>query len=367
MDESRAGERYRWRLLPQNSALGWTPYAWLVYLPTFLMHPITDQQAGQHVNWPLTVAGVLVFLVSYFYGFWARGRQLLAVIALQTILAIAFAPINIGAFVFFIYAGSFAAQLEERRAWTAVGTIVAAAAATALITDAPPFFWVGGVGITLVISAVNIHFARYGRTQHKLRLAEGEIKHLAATAERERIARDLHDVLGHTLSLIVLKSELASKLTERDPQRAAQEIADVEAVARKALHDVRETIRGIRPSLSDELVRAQSLLKAAGVATSVDHQPLQLDKAGEETLAYLVREAATNVARHARATRCTINVSQQNGSALLEVRDDGEGDVVSEGNGMRGMRERVEALGGSMRYSIESGVALRIELPATSS
>jgi two-component system sensor histidine kinase DesK len=355
----------RWRLLPPNSAIGWTPYAWLIYLPTFLMQPIANQQAGTPAYWLLTILGLVVFLASYFYGYWVQGNKLLGVVLLQTMLGVVFAPINVGSFVFFIYAGSFAAQLVRGAPWV-IGGVAAIAAATAWLTDAPPFFWIGGVTITIVISFVNLHFARYGRAQHRLRLAETEIKHLAATAERERIARDLHDVLGHTLSLIVLKSELASKLTTRDPQRAAQEIADVEAVARQALQDVRETIRGMRPSLSDELTRAQSLLKAAGVTTTVEQQPLRIDKAGEETLAYLVREAATNVARHAKATRCKITVHQQNGTALLEVRDNGEADAVNEGNGMRGMRERVEALGGSMRLTVDGGMALNIELPALS-
>jgi two-component system sensor histidine kinase DesK len=154
-------------------------------------------------------------------------------------------------------------------------------------------------------------------------------------------------------------------LTARDPARAAQEIADVEAVARRALQDVRETIRGIRPSLTDELTRAQSLLKAAGVKATVEHQPLHVDKAREETLAYLVREAATNVARHAKATRCTIHLAQQNGTASLMVQDDGVAKHVVEGNGMRGMRERVEALGGTMRSTIGNGLELRVELPTT--
>ena len=356
----------RWRLLPRNSAIGWTPYAWLLYLPTFLMQPIADHQAGSNAHWVLTILGLAVFLVSYFYGYWVCGNKLVGVALLQTALGAAFAPINVGSFVFFIYAGSFAAQVEGRRAPWLIAGIAAIAAATAWITDAPTFFWIGGVSITIVVSFVNLHFARYGRAQRRLRLAETEIKHLAATAERERIARDLHDVLGHTLSLIVLKSELASKLTTRDPERAAQEIADVEAVARKALQEVRETIRGIRPSLSDELSRAQSLLKAAGVTTTIEQQPLHIDKVGEETLAYLVREAATNVARHAKATSCSIKVHQRNGTALLEVHDNGTADAVSEGNGMRGMRERVEALGGSMRFTVDKGVAVNIELPAVS-
>jgi two-component system sensor histidine kinase DesK len=358
----------QWRVLPVNKALGWTPYAWLIYLPTFLMDPITEMRAGPGHTVELIVAVIasIAFLVSYFYGFWVRGNKLAAVVAFQTVLGVVFAPFNIGSFVFFIYAGSFAAQLHDRPALLYILGIAAIAALTALWVQPPPFFWIGGIVITLLVGAVNYHFARFGRTQQQLKLAEKEVQHMAAVAERERIARDLHDVLGHTLSLIVLKSELASKLATRDPQRAAQEIGDVENVARKALQEVRETIRGIRPSLSEELERAQSLLKAAGVMSEVEQGPLNIDKAREETLAFLVREAATNVARHAQAAHCRISVAQRNGTASLVVQDDGAGKGVVEGSGMRGMRERVEALGGVMRYTVSKGMTLHIDLPASS-
>ena len=356
----------RWRLLPKDNEIGWTPYAWLIYLPTFLIEPIARQRVGDvaGAHWFLTIAALLVFLVSYFYGYWARGHWLVAVAGLQTALGVAFAPINIGSFVLFIYAASFVAQLADRRAFRYIVGIAAVAAVTAWATEAPPFFWIGVV-LTLMIGGINLHYARFRETQRQLRMAEREVQHMAAVAERERIARDLHDVLGHTLSLIVLKSELASKLTARDPQRAAQEISDIEKVARQALHDVRATIRGIRPSLDDELARAQSLLKTAGVATTVERSQLQVDKARDETLAFLVREAVTNVARHAHATRCTIRVAQNNGTTMLVVQDDGTAGRVVEGNGMRGMRERVEALGGVMHWENAHGLQLQIELPTT--
>jgi two-component system sensor histidine kinase DesK len=356
----------RWRLLPDNKELSWTPYAWLTYLPTFLMEPIARTRAGEYtaLHWTLTVLGLIAFLISYFYGYWARGNRVTAVAAFQTLLGIAFAPINVGSFVFFIYAGSFAAQLDnERRALQHIFAITLLAAATALWIEAPPFFWLGGVLITLIISAVNWHYARYSRTQRRLRRAEDEIHHLAAVAERERIARDLHDVLGHTLSLIVLKSELASRLAERDPQRAAREIADVEAVARKALQDVRETIRGFRPTLADEVVRAQSLLQAAGISSAVERSELSIDKGREETLAFALREGATNVARHSRATQCRIVVAQNNGTATLAIEDNGKAQQIVEGSGMRGMRERVEAYGGDVSYELNDGFKLRVTVP----
>ncbi len=354
-----------WRLLPDNKALGWTPYAWLIYLPTFLIDPITRtfDGAASAGYWLLTIGALLLFLASYFYGYWVSDKKLFAVISLQTTLAMAFAGINNGSFVFFIYAASFAAQLQNRQAWFAVIGIALLAAVTAAAVDAQPFFWIGGTVITAMVGAVNIHFAAYARTQRQLRLAENEVRHLAAVAERERIARDLHDVLGHTLSLIVLKSELASKLMNREPDRAAQEVTDIESVARRALQDVRETIRGMRPSLDDELARAAAMLRAAGVQATIRRAPIDAQPAVEETLSYLVREAVTNVARHAQARSCSIDVLQQNGSAMLRIRDDGRAAQIREGNGMRGMRERVEVLGGRLQYQAADGLEIQVELP----
>ena len=359
----------RLRLLPDNKALGWTPYAWLIYLPTFLMDPWAELSANAFtVGEALaTTAAMVAFLVSYFYGFWVKGDKLLAVAAFQTLLAIIFAPTNVGSFVFFIYAGSFAAQYDpDRRAIQYVLVITLLSAATAVWIDAPPFFWIGGVFITLMVGAVNWHYARFSRTQKRLRRAEEEVEHLAAVAERERIARDLHDVLGHTLSLIVLKSELAARVAERDPQRAAREIAEVEGVARKALQDVRETIRGFRPSLGDEVVRAKTLLQAAGITADVEPPDLTIDKVREETLAFVLREAATNVARHSRATQCRIRFVQNNGTAMLVVEDNGSSGNVIEGNGIRGMRDRVEVFGGDVQYKVESGFKLRVTIPVAS-
>src|SRR5690606_2971579 len=109
-----------------------------------------------------------------------------------------------------------------------------------------------------LLGAVNYHDARVARANRRLRLAQEQIEHLATVAERERIARDLHDLLGHTLSLIVLKAELTGRLAERDPTRAATEVRDIEHVARQALREVREAIRGYRASVQDEAERARA-------------------------------------------------------------------------------------------------------------
>jgi two-component system, NarL family, sensor histidine kinase DesK len=197
-----------------------------------------------------------------------------------------------------------------------------------------------------LIGAGNIFFAQRNRANRKLRLAHEEIEHLAKVAERERIARDLHDVLGHTLSVIILKAELAGKLIDLDPERAKAEIGDVERTSRAALADVRSTIRGYRShSLEEELKQAKATLETAGVAVKSEEGTVGLTPAQESVVALLVREAVTNVVRHAHARNCQLRLAPMNGNCLLEIEDDGRGGLETEGNGLRGMRERVQALG----------------------
>lgn len=195
--------------------------------------------------------------------------------------------------------------------------------------------------------------------------AQEEIEHLAKVAERERIARDLHDVLGHTLSVIALKSELASKLMERDPQQAGNEIREVEQISRQALSEVRDAIRGYRAKgLAAELAQAKTTLETAGLTVQCDAaSTVQLPPMQESVLALAVREAVTNVVRHAGARTCRLRLEQENGSCRLEIQDDGRGGSSLEGNGLRGMRERVQMLGGTLDRISDDGTTLTITLP----
>jgi two-component system sensor histidine kinase DesK len=350
----------RVRLLPPNDALGWTPYAWLIYFPVFFIQPAIDRTLGR---WGLCAAATGLFVVTYFRGHWLRDRRLIPIIVTQAGLAIAFTPINAGAYVLFVYSASFAARLErtgDAVRWIAYVTLAGAGAGW--VFNAPLYYWIGHV-FTPLIGGVSLHHARVDRANAKLRLAHEEITRLAAVAERERIARDLHDVLGHTLSLIVLKAELASKLTERDPARAAREIRDVEQVSRAALREVRSAIVGYRPTLSDELAHAQALLGAARIVGDFDVSDVPLPRAGEEVIALALREAITNVVRHSGASRAYIRVWRDGTQAMLEVADDGRGVVATEGAGLRGMRERVEAIGGCVSRAIDGGMRLTVALP----
>lgn len=353
----------KFRLLPPNAYLAWTPYAWLIYLSAFFVQPAMEQST---TRWLLAALGTVIFLASYFRGHWLHGRALLPIIGVQVALGIVFMPINFGAFVMFVFAASFAAQLEKTAdALKWIAGIYAISLLTVFFSGAPLWSWPWiGCGVFVpFVSGVNLHFSRVNRANVKLKLAHEEIERLAAVAERERIARDLHDVLGHTLTLIVLKAELASKLAESDPARAIREIRDVEQVSRAALRDVRETIRGYRPTLSGELESARMLLDAARITSDIEVQALEWTPASEEVIALALREAVTNVVRHSRASHARIMISRSDVGAVLEVTDNGRAAQCAEGNGLRGMRERVESLGGHVSRAFSNGMRLTVALP----
>jgi two-component system, NarL family, sensor histidine kinase DesK len=351
------------RLLPDNKDIGWTPYLWLVYLSS-LPISLVLMKAGP-LRWTLTIAGMLAFLVLYFWGWWISGRRLLWVIAGITLLAVLFAPLNPGAISYFIYAGSFAGRAGEPKigARILLGILLVIAVVT-FIFRLEFFFWFISGLFTLIIGAGNIHFAQRHRDNKKLLHAQEEVEHMAKIAERERIARDLHDVLGHTLSLIVLKSQLASRLSEKDPQRAAREIQDVERISRDALAQVRSTIRGYHArSLTSEIEQARATLESVGVKLESALDAPDLPPAQESVLALALREAVTNVIRHSGATTCRLNLRQTGGECRLEIQDDGRGTAAPEGMGLSGMRQRVEALGGTLQRDLSGGTTLTITLP----
>jgi signal transduction histidine kinase len=189
------------------------------------------------------------------------------------------------------------------------------------------------------------------RTARELRMTRAEMARLAVANERLRFARDLHDLLGHSLSLVALKADLVEQLIPHAPERAVQEVRDVQRVSRAALKEVREAVAGYRqPSLATELTGAQEMLAAAGIGCHVDGEAAVLPPVVDATLAWVLREAVTNVIRHSHARRCAIHLTARDGAAGLEVVDDGRGapaDVDHQpGNGLAGLVERVAAVGG---------------------
>jgi len=351
-------------LLPSNREHGWTPFIWLAYLVFFFIHPVFDHIGWK--EWLATIIATLIFLTLYFAFFWTKRPWNLLCIAGFVVLGLTFAPFNGGAAGFYIYAACFLPFVTESEAAAAKGIALVAIAAAGewWLLHLSNWFLFSAVFFSVFLGIGNIYFAQRNRANRKLQLAHEEVERLAKVAERERIARDLHDVLGHTLSVIILKSELAGKLLDIDLGRAKIEIGEVEKISRDALTEVRQAIGGYRArGFSEELAVAKATLETAGVAAEYEVAPVDLSPPQEAVLSLVLREAITNVVRHAGAKRCHVHFAQVNGSCTLSVADDGRGGYMIEGNGLRGMRERIEALGGSLVRETKSGTCLTITVP----
>jgi two-component system sensor histidine kinase DesK len=368
------------RLLPKDvkDNAGITPYLWLVWVSYFVAAPAFHHSSI--LTWVITIAATCVFLALYFLGFWLRGMRRLWVIAGIALLGIIFTPTNAGATGFFVYAAAFAGFCGSIRLAISILLVLEACLSLTLWASHLPLeLWVSMTFLIAAIGGMNIQKAKQIMADCKLRLAQEEIEHLAKTAERERIARDMHDVLGHTLSVIILKSELASRLADKDPPRAAQEIRDVERISREALAEVRKALKGYRAAgLDAEIAQARATLETAGirVSASASHidrgyassillnpSDLKLNSTQEGVLAMAIREAVTNILRHSRATECRLRLEQSDGACTLEIADNGCGSNGLEGEGLKGMRQRIEMLGGSLQRRTSPGTTLTITLP----
>ena len=349
------------RLLP--SEVGWTPFAWLIYLSLYIVYAVA--QAQSPVDWAIDGAVLLVFLTLYFRGFWLEGRQLLVVIFMLVALGIATSPRNPGGSVFFVYAAAFLGHVDRPAIairWLAA--IVSIICLEAWLVPLGPQTWIPGVVFSLLIGGTNMHFAEVRRKDKALLAARESAQHMAAVLERERIARDLHDLLGHTLSVIVIKSELAAKLADRDPVRATAEIRDVERISRQALQEVRGAIYGFRDlSIEQELASGRAALAAAGVTLDSSVSAVEVDDKVERVLALGVREGLTNVIRHARATKCSVSAAHVGGTVSLIIEDDGVGGAQADGAGLQGMRDRLADIGGSVTREGTHGTRLTLVVP----
>lgn len=218
----------------------------------------------------------------------------------------------------------------------------------------------------VVIGVSNFAYSRQQLVTEQLQRANDEIERLAQTAERERIARDLHDLLGHTLTVIALKADLANRIFERDPAMAQREIAEVEQTAREALAEVREAVSGYRAEgFPAEVARTRRALAAAGVQLTTNLEPIALPESLTNALCLALREGVTNVVRHAGATACSLTLLRTDAGLRLSLEDNGHGSVRAEGNGLRGMRERIREVGGELMLAArpEGGLRLVVELP----
>lgn len=351
-------------LLPKDRGLGWLPYLWLPYAG-FLFSPWFYGPQDPTTT-GVTAAAAVLFFVLYFRGYRACGsREVGFNVACLSVLALVLLPVNPGATVFAIYAASFVCYLgPARRSLLALVFVVGLPAAEAWILGFGFWSWFPPIFFGIVLGISNIYFGELRSRDRALARSHEEIERLAARAERERIARDLHDLLGHTLSVVALKAELTGKLIGRDAIEAGAEVREVARIARNALAEVRAAVHGYRTgSFSGELANARVACAAAGIELEADIG-CECSPAQSAVFVPVLREAVTNVIRHAHARKVGVSLARVRGGVRLAIRDDGRGGRVREGHGIAGMRERLLAAGGRLRLEAgNAGVSLFADLP----
>ncbi len=353
----------------EGGVLRHMPFVILVNLAWIFCWPLIAHASFVEVILPtlLTLPFFLyLHLCTYFYGgpVSVRVRYIAGVFLLAFVLA----PFNIASLGYLIFGFfSIAFSVPVRTGWKVIAAAIALFWVEMFLLDHQQSTMLSVLvpALLLGISAIYTSYTTWQKIQ--LRRSDAEILRLATLAERERIGRDLHDLLGHTLSVVALKSELARKLIDRDLDAARREIHEVERVARDSLAQVRNAVSGIRnTALSAELVAATALLEAQGVKVKCETENVKLPHDRETALALSLREAATNIRRHASATGVTIRVRNEPRSVIVEVADDGRGGRIVPGNGLNGMRERLDSVGGTLALmpNEEGGTLLRASVPA---
>jgi two-component system sensor histidine kinase DesK len=337
---------------------------WLVYLGFWFIQPYLDREPP--IKWLMLFLALAFFMPFYQLAHKGPRKHRWVGVLAMAVLGFIYVPFNQSACGIFIYVATSIPEVTESTQ-TVIELLLLESGiilAESWLLHLSPWVWSMGIGFSILLGMNRLRMNQKEKADAKLRMAHEEIEQLAKTAERERIARDMHDVLGHSLSLIVLKSELARRLLPSQPSRAALEIAEIETAARQALAEVRKTITGYRSEgFASELMRAAQILETAGVRFNRPSKAPYLTPRHEATLSLVLREAVTNIVRHAGASECSIELSTASDSTQLVIADDGRGDIRQEGNGLRGMRERVRELGGSLSLESDRGTRLRIELP----
>lgn len=352
-------------LLPQDLEQQFAPYIWLVYLFIFfvslaLYHPV-------EYSYAFATIGTLLFLFFYFNGYWSNAKgirwNILAILIIGTFMSL----LSSGASVFFVYAGAFCCVLgSAKKAFLGLVFIVAWISLLSWLLNFGPFFYLPAVLFSLLIGGVNIYQHDIGLKRKELILSQQEVRDLARTSERERIARDLHDLIGHTFSVITLKAELASKLIDKDIERAKDEISSLEELSRSALSQVREVVTGYRTSdLNTELAHAKYVLESNDISFNYDYGELTLVESTNKELAIILKELVTNILKHSESSRVNASVYQKSASTYLSVSDDGVGFKQGQqsGFGLKGISERVANLNGTLSIQSNNGTNIQIEIP----
>jgi two-component system sensor histidine kinase DesK len=338
-----------WTLRRGAQNLAWVYASGLVFLLLAVFSVNEDDPSRGALA--LRVTLLLVIAVAYVLAAWVADAPLafrwayiglfIALIAIRA-FSDGWGFVGLGVYVSIL----LATLIPWRVAWIAIAVWSGLVAATFLFSRDLLSIYIAVVSLAIGWAAGG--GIETGRVRGQLRRAEARVSTLSVAAERERISRDMHDILGHSLTAIAIKAGLAARLADRDPQAARAEMTEVEEIARQALTDVRATAAALRlVRLTTELAGARSVLMAAGIEAEVPTAVEPMPDEESELLGYVVREAVTNVVRHSQAHTCVITVAPK----MVRIADDGVGrrpGLPAGGSGLHGLRERVAAAGGEL-------------------
>jgi two-component system, NarL family, sensor histidine kinase DesK len=350
---------------------GWVMGAiWLVFLAFPITAVVSSDRPG--LLRALGVVLIVCFAAVYVHGLmrssrierWSVVAGSLYVVALSTLMLITIVLVGvegIGMMPFVVAMAIFVLPLRPALAVYGAAIVATGVAAWTVgrpfTDDGGPWFLVLIVALVGAVCLVVRVLERRGAEHRAL------TDHLAVTTERERVARDVHDVLGHSLTVVTVKAELAERLVDTDPERAKAELAQIRDLTRQSLAEIRATVGGLRVArLTDQISSAHEALENAGIDSDLIGDPSVVDPRHRVVLAWSLREAVTNVVRHSSASACHIEL----GSDFLTVDDDGEGlRGHREGNGLRGLRERAASAGGTVEVGPGpggEGTRLKVQL-----
>jgi two-component system sensor histidine kinase DesK len=352
-------------LLPQGEDIGYSVYSNLLFLSLLFGNLYFRPVHG--IELAIVVAGLITFLVLYFRAFSVQQHELALYIAAICLIGVGLSEITFGANIFFVYAAAFCGEFyNKRKAFLSLILVLVFTAFYAVITDKSSYFWIPAIFMSITLGLLNIHHSEVLKKNKALKQSQQETKQLAKIAERERISRDLHDLLGHSLSVITLKSELAGKMIDKgiSLDKIKAEIKAVEQLSRKTLAQVRDAVKGYNvATINGEILQVKVATEAANIEliASIEVESLPLNV--ESELALIIREAITNVIRHAETEKVWIVLKNVTTHLILTISDQGQITTNKEQSGMQNMRTRIAHLGGKMEVENTPNTQLTFTLP----
>ncbi|MFV0253751.1 MAG: sensor histidine kinase [Beutenbergiaceae bacterium] len=326
--------------------------AWLIFLvfPIMTIWNSTELTSTQRM---LGLTIIAIFAVTYSIGFARAKTTAAAVVALVVLMALSLALTGMIWTAAVSLVPFIVALAVFHLPWVAAiiaGAVVASIGVSAILFGNRP-----GLQVLLLIIPMVYGFMLLLRIMERWGERHRELsQQLVIVNERDRLARDVHDVVGHSLTAVAVKSELAHRLVDSDPARAKTELAQIQALVRESLVEVRATVAGLRvTSIGEELGVAQNMLVSAGIRPHLPGDADSVDPSHRIVMGWALRESVTNVVRHSQARTCTIEL----GPRTLTIADDGIGLNAPDGNGLRGLRERIQASGGSLAIGTGPGAA----------